>query len=109
MLDIFFTEVLSALIIGSITYVVVWGIHNFELTLDTIMAWADRQETFLQKAISCPVCLTTHTSVALSSLHCIAFGIGLWRWIGITLLSTLLALWMVRVLNPLDRESKIKN
>jgi len=105
MIDVFFSVALSALMVGPMAYMTVWGMHNFELTSDTIMSWADRQETFLQKMISCPLCFTVQVSVALSSLHCIAFGMGLWRWIGITLLSTMFALWLVRVLNPLDPES----
>lgn len=105
MIDVFLNVLFSALLIGPMTYMVVWGLHNFELTADTIMVWADKQETFFQKMISCANCLAVQTAVALSSLHCLAFGLGLWRWIGITLLSTLFALWLVRAINPLDIES----
>lgn len=94
---------ISSLIIGVMAYTIVWGLHNFELTADTIMPWADKQETFLQKMISCPVCLSVQLSVALSSLHCLAFGLGLWRWAALSVLSCFIALWLVRSPDPLER------
>lgn len=97
--------VLTALVLGSCAYMAVWGLHNFEITVDTIMQWADRQETFLQKMVSCPICLSVQVSVALGSLHCIMFGIGLWRWAAICLLTCLVALILVRKLKPLDESN----
>lgn len=96
----------SSLLIGCMTYMAVWGLHNFELTMDTVMVWADKQETFLQKMISCPVCLGTQTAVALSSLHCIAFKLGLWSWVAITLLSCLTGLFMIRKLDILTESNE---
>jgi high-affinity Fe2+/Pb2+ permease len=93
----------SAFILGVMAYMFVWGMHNFELTADTIMPWADQQETFLQKMISCPVCFSVQATIALSSLHCLAFEFGLWRWAVICALGCLVALWLIRDLNPLDR------
>lgn len=95
--------VISSLILGLAAYVMVWGLHNFQLTADTIMPWADKQETFLQKMISCPVCLSVQLSVALSSLHCLAFNVGLWRWAIICLISCFTALWLVRSVDPLEK------
>jgi hypothetical protein len=98
------TEIIvSSIIIGAMAYMIVWSLHNFELTADTIMPWADRQETFLQKMISCPICLSVQASVALSSLHSLAFGIGLWRWAIICVLSCFMALWLTRSVDPLDK------
>lgn len=94
---------LSAVLVGAMTYMLVWGLHNFEITADSIMPWADKQETFFQKMISCMSCLSVQLAVALSSLHCLAFGMGLWRWAGITVLSSLVSLWLGRALIPLDR------
>lgn len=102
MIETFLSVAFSAFLLGAVTYVMVWGLHNFELTSDTIMIWADKQETFLQKMISCPVCLTVQLSVATSSLHCLAFGFGLWRWILLTALTCLMALWLVRTRDPLS-------
>jgi hypothetical protein len=82
----------------------VWGMHNFEITVDTIMAWADRQESFLQKMISCPICFGVQMTLALTSMHCLVFGLGLWSWVSISLLGSLTALLMTR-LDPLtDRK-----
>ena len=82
----------------------VWGMHNFEITVDTIMAWADRQESFLQKMISCPICFGVQMTLALTSMHCLVFGLGLWSWVSISLLGSLTALVMTR-LDPLtDRK-----
>jgi hypothetical protein len=103
MTDWILTVSLSSLVLGSMAYMVVWGIHNFELTVDTIMVWADRQESFLQKLISCPVCFGVQVVLALSSLHCLAFGMGLWTWVAITLLACLVALFMGR-LDPLTEK-----
>jgi len=97
MTDWILTVLLSSLVLGSMAYMVVWGMHNFELTLDTIMVWADQQESFLQKLISCPVCLGVQVVLVLSSLHCLAFGMGLWTWVAITLLACLVALLMGRL------------
>jgi hypothetical protein len=78
--------------------------HNFEITVDTIMAWADRQESFLQKMISCPICFGVQMTLALTSMHCLVFGLGLWSWVSISLLGSLTALLMTR-LDPLtDRK-----
>lgn len=106
MLDWLINVVFSALVIGCMTYMVVWGMHNFELTLDTIMAWADQQETFLQKLISCPVCFGTQVAIALSALHCIVFHVGLWSWVTISLSSCLVALILIRKLDPLTESEK---
>lgn len=106
MLEMLFTIVLSALVLGSASYMIVWGMHNFELTVNAIMSWADKQESFLQKMISCPVCLGTQVSVALSSLHCLAFSLGLWRWLLITSLTVMFTLLFVNKLKPLDEETK---
>jgi hypothetical protein len=102
MTQFIFEAALAALLLGSCTYMVVWGLHNFDITVDTVMQWADRQDTFLQKMISCPVCLSIQVGVALSSLTCLAFGIGLWRWAATTLLTCLVALVFLRKLKPLD-------
>jgi len=103
MTDWILTVLLSSLVLGSMAYMVVWGVHNFELTVDTIMVWADQQESFLQKLISCPVCFSVQVVLALSSLHCLAFGMGLWTWVAITLLACLVALLMGR-LDPLTEK-----
>jgi 4-hydroxy-3-methylbut-2-en-1-yl diphosphate synthase IspG/GcpE len=91
-----FIVILSAIIIGSMSYMVVWGMHNFELTVNTIMMWADRQETFLQKMISCPVCLSVQSTIALTSLHCLAFNLGLWTWMCVAILGCLVALALIK-------------
>lgn len=101
MIEWIFTVALSAISIGSMSYMVVWGMHNFELTVDTIMVWADRQETFLQKMISCPVCLGVQSTIALTSLHCLAFKLGLWTWICVALLGCLVALVLIKKIDPL--------
>ena len=106
MLEWIFTVIMSAAMIGSMTYMVVWAMHNFELTVDTIMAWADQQNTFLQKMISCPVCFGTQVAVALSALHCVVFKLGLWSWISIALLSCLAALILIRKLDVLTESSE---
>lgn len=97
---------MSAAMLGCMTYMVVWGMHNFELTVDTVMAWADKQETFLQKMISCPVCFGTQVALALSALHCVVFKLGLWSWVAIALSTCLMALWMIRKLDPLAENEK---
>ena len=94
--------VLAALLLGPCAYMAVWGMHNFEITVDTIMQWADRQDTFLQKMVSCPVCLSVQASMAMSSITCLAFGIGLWRWAAITLLTCLVSLLLTLKIKPLD-------
>ena len=93
---------LSAAMLGAVAYMVVWGLHNFDITVDTIMAWADQQNTFLQKMISCPMCLTVQTSMALSAMHCFAFGMGLWTWVLLSLGSCLMALFLLRKLSLLE-------
>lgn len=98
----------SSLLLGPMVYMVVWGLHNFDLTVDTIMVWADKQESFLQKMISCSTCLTVQVTLVLTSLHCLAFGLGLWRWVGICLLTSLLALWLLRTITPLDTDTSNK-
>jgi hypothetical protein len=103
MIDWIITVSLSSLFIGFMAYMVVWGMHNFELTVDTIMAWADQQDSFLQKLISCPVCFGVQVVLVLSSIHCLTFNLGLWTWIGITLLACFVALFMVR-LDPLTEK-----
>lgn len=104
MTDWIFLVTTSSLIIGCMAYMVVWGMHNFDLTLDTVMAWADQQETFLQKLVSCPVCFGTQVSVALSSLHCVVFHLGLWTWVCLSLMSCLVALVFIKKLDPLTEE-----
>ena len=74
----------SGILLGIVTYAIVWGMHNFDIFVDTVMAWADRQETFLQKAISCEVCLTVHVAMSLSAAHCWIFDRGLWTWAMLT-------------------------
>lgn len=104
MIDWTLTVILSSVVLGSMSYMAVWGMHNFEITVDTIMAWADKQESFLQKMISCPICLGVQMTLALTSMHCLVFGLGLWSWVSISLLGSLTALLMTR-LNPLtDRK-----
>lgn len=99
--------VLSALIIGGMTYTIVWGMNNFDITVNTIMSWADKQETFLQTLISCPVCFSVHISLLLSTLQCAVFGLGLWTWIAVSLLSCLSSLFLIRVVDPLaERKEK---
>lgn len=102
MLETLLTVVFSSLVLGSVSYMIVWGMHNFEITVNAIMSWADRQDTFLQKMISCPVCFGTQVGVALSSLHCLAFSLGLWRWLLITALTVMFTLLFVNKLKPLD-------
>lgn len=101
MIDWALVVIASPLILGSMAYMIVWGMHNFDVTSDTIMAWADKQDTFLQKMISCPMCLGTQVSVALTSLHCLAFGLGLWTWTAISILSCLVTLTLLRRVEPL--------
>jgi|LakMenE18May11ns_1017448.scaffolds.fasta_scaffold9953183_5 hypothetical protein len=104
MIDWTLTVILSSVVLGSMSYMAVWGMHNFEITVDTIMAWADRQESFLQKMISCPICFGVQMTLALTSMHCLVFGLGLWSWVSISLLGSLTALLMTR-LDPLtDRK-----
>jgi hypothetical protein len=104
MIDWTLTVILSSVVLGSMSYMAVWGMHNFEITVDTIMAWADRQESFLQKMISCPICFGVQMTLALTSMHCLVFGLGLWSWVSISLLGSLTALVMTR-LDPLtDRK-----
>ena len=98
----------STILLGPMVYMMVWGLHNFDLTVDTVMVWADKQESFLQKMISCSTCLTVQVTMLLCSGHCLAFGIGLWRWIGICLLTSLLALWLARTITPLDPDRSSK-
>ena len=105
MIDWILTAAFSALIVGCMSYMIVWGMHNFEITMDTIMVWADKQETFLQKLVSCPMCFGTQVSLALSAVHCIVFGLGVWSWLTIALCSCLVTLILVRRLDPLT-ESK---
>lgn len=102
MIDWTVTVALSSLVIGTMAYMVVWGLHNFDITVDTIMAWADQQNTFLQKLISCPMCCSVQLAVALTTLHCLTFNLGLWTWVATTLLSCFLALLLVIRLHPLD-------
>ena len=104
MTDWIFTVSLSSLVLGFMAYMIVWGVHNFELTVNTIMVWADQQESFLQKLISCSVCFSVQVVLGLSSLHCLVFGMGLWTWVAITLLSCLVTLLMVR-LDPLTEKN----
>jgi len=70
----------SGIVLGVVAYGIVWAFHNFEILVDTVMVWADKQETFLQKMISCNVCLTAQVSTALSAVHCLVFDRGLWTW-----------------------------
>jgi len=103
MSDWIFIVISSSLLLGSTAYMIVWGVHNFEITADTVMAWADKQESFLQKLISCPMCFSVQTVLVLSSIHCLTFTLGLWTWIIITLLACLVALFAVRV-DPLTEK-----
>ena len=101
------TTVLSALVIGGMTYTLVWGMHNFDITVNTIMSWADKQETFLQTLISCPVCFSVQISLLLSTLQCAVFGLGLWTWVAVSLLSCLASLFLIRAVDPLaERKGK---
>ena len=101
------TIVLSALVIGGMTYTIVWGMHNFDITVNTIMSWADKQETFLQTLISCPVCFSVQISLLLSTLQCVVFGLGLWTWAAVSLLSCLASLFLLRAVDPLaERKEK---
>lgn len=104
MLNDLFTVLLSSVALGGVSYMIVWGVHNFEITVNAIMSWADKQESFLQKLISCPLCFGTQVAVATSSLHCLAFSLGLWRWVLITCLTVLCTLLLVHKLKPLDEE-----
>jgi len=101
MIEWILTVALSAISIGVMSYMIVWGVHNFELTVNTIMVWADQQETFLQKMISCSVCLAVQSTLALTSLHCLVFKLGLWTWICTTLIACLVALVLIKRINPL--------
>lgn len=104
MIDWTLTVILSSLVLGSMSYMAVWGMHNFEITVDTIMMWADRQESFLQKMISCPICFGVQVTLALAAMHCLVFGLGLWSWVAISMLGSLTVLLLNR-LDPLtDRK-----
>lgn len=103
MTDHLITVVFSAVVLGCMTYMVVWGMHNFEITVNTIMPWADKQNTFLQKLVSCEMCLSVQASIALTTAHCLVFKLGLWSWIIICILSCLIALFLIRKIQPLNQ------
>jgi hypothetical protein len=75
---------LSGLVLGLAAYAIVWSLHNLSIFVDTVMAWADRQETFLQRMVSCESCLTVQVSMALAAAQCLAFHRGLWTWLVMT-------------------------
>jgi hypothetical protein len=75
---------LSGLVLGLAAYAIVWSLHNLSIFVDTVMAWADRQETFLQRMVSCESCLTAQVSMALAAAQCLAFHRGLWTWLVMT-------------------------
>lgn len=106
MTDWLFSVLLSSAVLGCMAYMTVWGMHNFDITVNSIMVWADQQETFLQKMVSCPMCLTVQASMALSAFHCLAFGRGLWTWVLLSLGSSLVGLFLLRKLDILGEKDE---
>ena len=92
----------SGILLGVVAYAIVWGLHNFDLFVNTIMLWADKQETFFQKMISCEVCLTVQVSAALAATHCLIFGAGLWSWLMLTGLTFVFGLSLNRKVGSLN-------
>ena len=92
----------SGLVLGLATYTVVWSLHNLSIFVDTVMAWADRQETFLQRMVSCEACLMVQVSMALAAAQCLAFHRGLWTWLVMTAAIYAFAMAISRRLNLLD-------
>ena len=94
----------SGILLGVVAYAVVWGLHNLELFANTIMVWADKQETFFQKMISCEPCLTTQVSMALAAIHCMIFGGGLWSWLLLTAVTFVFGLSLNRKAGLLNEQ-----
>ena len=92
----------TGLVLGLTAYAIVWSLHNLSIFVDTVMAWADRQETFLQKMVSCETCLSVQVSMALAAIQCLAFHKGLWTWLVLTAVTYACALAISRKLALLD-------
>lgn len=93
---------ISGLMLGVVAYAVVWSLHNLSIFVDTVMAWADPQETFLQRMVSCESCLTAQVSMALAAAQCLAFHRGLWTWFVMTVAIYACAMAVNRRLGLLD-------
>lgn len=86
---------LACCLLAGMAYAGVWTLHNIDLTRDTIMPWADKQETFLQKMISCHYCAGFQLLMVLTTTGCVAAKLGLATW-----LFYLLGAWMVFLIMP---------
>ena len=57
---------LYSLLLGTVTYFLVWTVHNASIFEDFI-SWAESSDSFVKRLIACYVCLTYHISLLVVS------------------------------------------
>ena len=61
------TLLLDGLILGVVSYFLVWTVHHASI-FENLIAWAAMSNTFIKRIIACSTCLTYHTSLVVVSI-----------------------------------------